>query len=196
MGASSSGASDKRVTAVTVTTAPSGSYTIPLVTNYCSALPKSSAPLAAPASANNNRYALSESKAPPPPTAPAPAGVVAAPLPPKASNINQVVTFHSAASWRTYFEASKGSNKLILVNFTATWCRPCRYMEPTLNEFAAKYTDVEFVKIDVDELFNVSCEYGIQVMPTFMFIKRGTEVDKVVGVKIEELQNKIEKHRA
>lgn len=40
----------------------------------------------------------------------------------------------------------------MVIDFTATWCVPCRSMEPVINEFAAKYTDVEFMKIDVDEL--------------------------------------------
>ena len=41
----------------------------------------------------------------------------------------------------------------VVVDFTAAWYGPCRYIEPTFNEYAAKYTDVDFVKIDVDELF-------------------------------------------
>lgn len=40
----------------------------------------------------------------------------------------------------------------IVIDFTASWCGPCRYIEAAVNEFAAKYTDVDFVKIDVDEL--------------------------------------------
>lgn len=111
------------------------------------------------------------------------------------ANTNRILAFHSTASWKAFFEASKASNRLVVVYFTATWCGPCRYMEPTFNEYAAKYTDVDFVKIDVDELFNVANEYGIQTMPNFLFLKRGKEVDKVVGARKEELQRKIEKHR-
>lgn len=40
----------------------------------------------------------------------------------------------------------------MIIDFTATWCGPCRFMEPAITEIAAKYTDVEFIKIDVDEL--------------------------------------------
>lgn len=68
-------------------------------------------------------------------------------------------------------------------------------MEPVINEFAAKYTDVEFTKIDVDELMNVAQEFGVQAMPTFVLIKKGRFIDKVTGVRKEELQKKIEKHR-
>uniref|UniRef100_A0A5B6Z7Y3 Thioredoxin domain-containing protein n=1 Tax=Davidia involucrata TaxID=16924 RepID=A0A5B6Z7Y3_DAVIN len=108
---------------------------------------------------------------------------------------SQVLAFHSSPKWRAHFEASKETNKLIVIDFTATWCRPCRFMEPAINEFAAKYTDVEFIKIDVDELMDVAQEFGVQAMPTFILMKKGKEVDKVVGAKREELQKKIEKHR-
>lgn len=40
----------------------------------------------------------------------------------------------------------------MVIDFTATWCGPCKYMDPIIQEFAAKYTKVEFIKIDVDEL--------------------------------------------
>ncbi|KAM7484317.1 hypothetical protein LguiA_000326 [Lonicera macranthoides] len=67
-------------------------------------------------------------------------------------------------------------------------------MEPTFNEFAAQYTDVVFVRIDVDELMDVAKEYGVEAMPTFLLMKKGKEVDKVIGAKKDELQKKIEKH--
>ncbi|XP_059645419.1 thioredoxin H2-like [Cornus florida] len=108
---------------------------------------------------------------------------------------SKVLVFHSSAKWKAHFEASKQSPKLIVIDFTASWCRPCRFMEPAIEELAAKYTDVEFIKIDVDELMDVAQEFGVQAMPTFMLIKKGKGVDKVVGAKKEELQNKIEKHR-
>lgn len=40
----------------------------------------------------------------------------------------------------------------MVIDFTATWCGPCKFMDPIIKEFAAKYADVEFIKIDVDEL--------------------------------------------
>ncbi|KAA8529481.1 hypothetical protein F0562_033720 [Nyssa sinensis] len=108
---------------------------------------------------------------------------------------SQVIAFHSSAKWRAHFEASKATTKLIVIDFTAAWCRPCRSMEPAINGFAAKYTDVEFIKIDVDELMDVAQEFGVQAMPTYILMKKGKEVDKVIGAKREELQKKIEKHR-
>ncbi|XP_059310195.1 thioredoxin H2-like [Lycium ferocissimum] len=85
---------------------------------------------------------------------------------------------------------------IIVIDFTASWCGPCRHMEPIINDFAAKYTDVEFIKIDVDELADVAQEYGVQAMPTFVLIKQGKIVDKLVGADKDGLQKKIEINRA
>ncbi|XP_055806520.1 thioredoxin H4-like [Solanum dulcamara] len=108
----------------------------------------------------------------------------------------QVIAFHTSTKWKLHFDFLKDTNKLVLIDFTATWCGPCKYMESVLNDFAAKYTDVEFVKIDVDELADVAQEYGVQAMPTFVLIKKGKVVDKIVGADKDGLKMKIEKHRA
>lgn len=68
-------------------------------------------------------------------------------------------------------------------------------MEPVVNAMSAKYTDVDFVKIDVDELSDVAQEFGVQAMPTFLLLKQGKEVERVVGGKKDELEKKILKHR-
>ncbi|MCD7453215.1 hypothetical protein HAX54_020089 [Datura stramonium] len=109
---------------------------------------------------------------------------------------SQVNAFHSSTKWKLHFDSLKDTNKLVVIDFTATWCGPCKYMEPVINDFAAKYTDVEFVKIDVDELMDVAQEYGVQAMPLFVLIRKGKVVDKIVGADKDGLQKKIVKHRA
>ncbi|TMW88407.1 hypothetical protein EJD97_018599 [Solanum chilense] len=109
---------------------------------------------------------------------------------------SQVIAFHSSTKWKLHFDSLKNTNKLVVIDFTATWCGPCKYMEPVLNDFATKYTDVEFVKIDVDELDDVAQEYGVQSMPTFVLIRKGKVVDKIVGADKDGLKMKIEKHKA
>ncbi|GAB4839922.1 hypothetical protein Ancab_020632 [Ancistrocladus abbreviatus] len=106
-----------------------------------------------------------------------------------------VTAFHSTDAWKAHFEASKQSNKLMVIDFSASWCPPCRFMEPIVDGFSTTYTDVEFIKIDVDELEGVSTEFGVEAMPTFVFVKKGKEVDRIVGANKDELQQKIEKHR-
>ncbi|XP_055810149.1 thioredoxin H-type-like [Solanum dulcamara] len=108
----------------------------------------------------------------------------------------QVIAFHSSTKWRLHFDSLKDTNKLVVIDFTATWCGPCKIMDPIINDYAAKYTDVEFVKIDVDDLIDVAQEYKVEAMPTFVLIKKGKVVDKIVGADKDGLQKKVEKHRA
>ncbi|KAK7307150.1 hypothetical protein VNO77_39964 [Canavalia gladiata] len=107
----------------------------------------------------------------------------------------QILTFHSTPEWNAHFKALKETDKLMVVNFTATWCGPCKLMDPVIQEFAAKYTDVEFIKVDVEELMEVSQAFKVQALPTFILVKRGKVADKSVGVRKEELKRMIEKHR-
>ncbi|KAE9595572.1 putative monodehydroascorbate reductase (NADH) [Lupinus albus] len=106
---------------------------------------------------------------------------------------NTIITFHSKAEWNAHFNALEETHNLMVVDFSAKWCGPCKIMDPFIQEFAAKYTNAEFIKIDVDELM-VSQAFQVQALPTFILIKRGKVVDRVIGVRKEELQRMIEKH--
>ncbi|XP_002280947.1 thioredoxin H-type [Vitis vinifera] len=85
-------------------------------------------------------------------------------------------------------------SKQVVVDFTASWCGPCRVISPFLAELAKKMPNVIFLKVDVDELETVAKEWEVEAMPTFLFLKEGNVVDKVVGAKREELVQKTEKH--
>ncbi|KAA8548021.1 hypothetical protein F0562_004450 [Nyssa sinensis] len=111
------------------------------------------------------------------------------------SEPSRVIAFHSSSRWQLHYNASKELNKLMVVDFAASWCGPCKFMEPAVHAMAAKFTDVDFAKIDVDELSDVAQEFAVQAMPTFVLTKQGKEVDRVVGAKKDELEKKIQKHR-
>ncbi|PON52016.1 Thioredoxin [Parasponia andersonii] len=107
---------------------------------------------------------------------------------------NQVVGCHTQESWLDHFQKGKDSKKLVVVDFTASWCGPCRFIAPILTDLAKKWTDVTFLKVDVDELKEVAEEWKIDAMPTLLFLKEGKVVDKIVGARKEELLAKVEKH--
>ncbi|KHG11415.1 Thioredoxin H2 -like protein [Gossypium arboreum] len=95
-----------------------------------------------------------------------------------------IQTFHSSPRWQLHFNSVKDSSQLMVIDFSASWCGPCKFMEPVLNAMAAKFTD------------DVAQEFGVQGMPTFVLLKKGKEVDRVVGAQKNDLEKKIEKHRA
>ncbi|KAI3977984.1 hypothetical protein MKX01_032361 [Papaver californicum] len=103
---------------------------------------------------------------------------------------------HSKHEWRILLGKTCGSNQLMVVDFTALWCGPCKFFEPTILEFALKFRDVTFVKIDVDVLPEVANDFNVTAIPAFVMIKEGKEIDKVVGVNKEALEMKIQKHRS
>uniref|UniRef100_G3MN23 Thioredoxin domain-containing protein n=1 Tax=Amblyomma maculatum TaxID=34609 RepID=G3MN23_AMBMU len=112
-----------------------------------------------------------------------------------AGGAEAVIACHTVLEWKQQLEQANQSKKLVVVDFTATWCGPCRIMAPVFAELAKKFTDVLFLKVDVDELKDVASEWAIEAMPTFVFVKEGTIVDKVVGARKDALPQKIEQHK-
>ncbi|CAL4936508.1 unnamed protein product [Urochloa decumbens] len=112
--------------------------------------------------------------------------------PPAADDPNSaVVAAHSKSTYDEQWEAAKSSGKLMVIDFSASWCGPCRFIEPAFKEMSSRYTDVVFVKIDVDELADVARTWKVEAMPTFVLAKGGKEVSRVVGAKKDELERKI-----
>ncbi|KAI3987788.1 hypothetical protein MKX01_028522 [Papaver californicum] len=93
-------------------------------------------------------------------------------------NASGIQEIHSKHEWRILLGKTCGSNQL-----------------PTILEFASKFGDVTFVKIDVDVLPEVANDFNVTAIPAFVMIKEGKEIDKVVGVNKEALEMKIQKHR-
>lgn len=84
----------------------------------------------------------------------------------------------------------------IVVDFTASWCPPCKFIAPIFAELAKKFTNVTFLKVDVDELKSVAADCQVEAMPTFIFMKDGKTVDKIVGADKDGLQAMVAKHSA
>lgn len=86
------------------------------------------------------------------------------------------------------------SEKLVVVDFYADWCMPCRYLSPVLERLSREYKEVEFYKVNVDENQELAFEYGISSIPTVLFFKDGEIVGGFVGAMPESMiREEIEK---
>jgi len=84
-----------------------------------------------------------------------------------------------------------GGSKLIVVDFTATWCGPCQFIAPKFAELGEANPDCEFVKVDVDANDETAAACGIEAMPTFQFYKGGEKIFEMSGADIEKLTEKV-----
>ncbi|XP_074555288.1 thioredoxin b [Halichoeres trimaculatus] len=90
-----------------------------------------------------------------------------------------------------------GEDKLVVVDFTATWCGPCKAIGPRFEELSKdpQNQNVIFLKVDVDEAEDVSSHCEIKCMPTFQFYKNGNKIDEFSGAAYETLKEKLVAHR-
>ncbi|XP_010268308.1 PREDICTED: TPR repeat-containing thioredoxin TDX isoform X2 [Nelumbo nucifera] len=102
-----------------------------------------------------------------------------------------VLSIHSASELETKFNAASSLSRLVILYFTASWCGPCRFMSPVYESLAGKYSQVVFLKADIDELRDVAARWNISSVPTFFFIRNGKEIDKVIGADKSGLEGKI-----
>merc|ERR1712232_1007010 len=70
------------------------------------------------------------------------------------------------------------NNQLVVIDFTASWCGPCKMIAPLFKEMSEEITGVVFLKVDVDENPETAAKYSVSAMPTFLFIKGGEVVDR------------------
>ena len=82
----------------------------------------------------------------------------------------------------TSFDSLLEGEKLVIVDFWATWCGPCRMLSPLLDEVEEEMSDkITVVKVNVDDADEIAMRYRIMSIPTLLFFKNGQLVDKTVG---------------
>ncbi|CAE6493451.1 MAG: thioredoxin [Candidatus Nitrosotenuis sp.] len=79
------------------------------------------------------------------------------------------------------FDHVVSSNNLVLVDFWAEWCGPCRMMHPVFTRMAKKYRHIKFARVNVDNSQDIAIRFGVQSIPTFIMFRAGQAVDRMIG---------------
>lgn len=94
------------------------------------------------------------------------------------------------------FDTLITSNPLTVIDFTASWCGPCKLVGPLMDQLAAEYGDkITVAKLDIDTNKPVAKRFGIKSIPAVLYFKQGEQVDIVIGAKpYSEFSTTLEKH--
>ncbi|KAI9326624.1 thioredoxin-domain-containing protein [Obelidium mucronatum] len=101
-----------------------------------------------------------------------------------------VITITSEAEFNKHI----GGTKLAVVDFTATWCGPCKAVAPRFDALSSKFPNAVFLKVDVDDQKGIASKYGVRAMPTFKLFKGGREIEEVVGADINKVERLVSTH--
>lgn len=80
------------------------------------------------------------------------------------------------------FEEIVGGKELTIIDFSASWCMPCRMLAPIINQVANTVTDVNFFNLDIDDSEDIAKRYRIFSVPTLLAFKEGKVLDTMVGL--------------
>ncbi len=91
--------------------------------------------------------------------------------------------------------AVQNSELPVLIDFSATWCQPCKALAPTIDAVAKEYKGkINVFKVDIDQAANAVTQFGISGVPTCIFFKTGKEVDRFMGnLDLRSIKEKVEK---
>lgn len=78
------------------------------------------------------------------------------------------------------------SDRLIIVDFWATWCTPCRMLTPILEEIAAERPDIKICKINMDDAQDIAEQYAVMSLPALLYFKNGELIEDSIGLISKE----------
>ncbi|EDK47069.1 thioredoxin trx1 [Lodderomyces elongisporus] len=99
------------------------------------------------------------------------------------------------SSAKEFEDTIKSFQGLVVVDFFATWCGPCKMIAPLLEKFSTQYTEVKFLKVDVDAVQELAQQYQVTSMPTLLFFKNGEVIEKVIGANPSAIKKAIETNK-
>jgi len=84
------------------------------------------------------------------------------------------------------FEKLWNESDALVCDFSATWCGPCRMLEPTLKRLEKEHPDIAFAKVDIDQHDKLADRMRVQAVPTVFFVRKGKVIKRVVGLESYE----------
>lgn len=103
---------------------------------------------------------------------------------------------HVQINENNFHEEVESHKGLVLLDFYATWCGPCKMLAPVLDALGEEVQDVKICKSDVDEASALAAKFGVQSIPTVVLFRDGEVVDGFVGFRAkEQILPMIEKHQ-
>uniref|UniRef100_A0A1B6MHB8 Thioredoxin-like protein 1 n=1 Tax=Graphocephala atropunctata TaxID=36148 RepID=A0A1B6MHB8_9HEMI len=103
-----------------------------------------------------------------------------------------VITIANDNQFQT--QLSSNAAKLVVVDFTASWCGPCLRIAPVYEQLSRTYNRAVFLKVDVDVCQDTAAAQGVSSMPTFMFFRNRTRIDRMSGADPRLLEEKIRQY--
>nr|XP_043621776.1 thioredoxin-like protein CXXS1 [Erigeron canadensis] len=103
-----------------------------------------------------------------------------------------VVKISSTETWNSHLQEAKSHGTPIVAHFTASWCIPSVAMNPIFEELALLFPDISFLTVDVDDSKEIAKKYEVKAMPTFLLMKEGVVVGRLVGANPDEIKKRIE----
>ncbi|KAB2044246.1 hypothetical protein ERO13_D01G060400v2 [Gossypium hirsutum] len=105
---------------------------------------------------------------------------------------SRVVKINSQHTWDFFITQANNQACPVMVHFTAAWCVPSVAMNPFFEELALCYQDILFLSVDVDDVKEAASKMEITAMPTFLLMRQGTQIDKLVGAKPDEIKKMVD----
>lgn len=104
---------------------------------------------------------------------------------------------HEIRTWKDLESYLAGIDKdsLVVLDCYASWCGPCKSIAPFYSKLSERYTDVHFLKANIEKVDGISDEFEVTSMPTFIFLKNLTALEKFEGADQNKLVSFIEKYR-
>ena len=104
--------------------------------------------------------------------------------------MNSVIELQDDSEFTSHL-SDAGPTKLVVVDFSATWCGPCTMIAPFFKQLSVQFPNAMFLKVDVDKCPGTAAANNVTAMPTYVFYRNRTIIDRLRGANKTDLENKI-----